>query len=117
MHKERIEYSVYDPGYLPNPNRLAPATPKCDYFPLKEILQKESLRVDPRNWNQCEVQRFVQHILQRSDFSWKFSKHRIDGESFLMLAQEDLVNIIGMKLGPAIKVYNSIVQLRQKVLS
>lgn len=33
-----------------------------------------------------------------------------------MLSQNDLVQILGFKLGPAIKLYNSIVLLRQKAL-
>ncbi|XP_077294198.1 lethal (3) malignant brain tumor [Arctopsyche grandis] len=115
--KEKIESSVYYPPYLPNPNRVAPPLWSSEFFSVNDILQNESLRVDPRNWNQSEVQRFVQQIAKCGEFSWKFSKHRIDGESFLMMSQEDLVSVIGMKLGPAIKVYNSIIQLRQKILS
>jgi len=38
----------------------------------------------------------------------------IDGEAFLMLTQEDLVSVLCLRLGPAIKLYNSIVLLRQK---
>jgi len=38
----------------------------------------------------------------------------IDGEAFLMLTQEDLVSVLRLRLGPAIKLYNSIVLLRQK---
>ncbi|CAG2058312.1 unnamed protein product, partial [Timema podura] len=41
-------------------------------------------------------------------------KKQIDGEAFLMMAQNDLVQLIGLKLGPAIKLYNSIVLLRHK---
>lgn len=38
----------------------------------------------------------------------------IDGEAFLMLTQEDLVTLLGLRLGPAIKLYNSIVLLRRR---
>lgn len=38
----------------------------------------------------------------------------IDGEAFLMLTQEDLVTLLELRLGHAIKMYNSIVLLRQR---
>lgn len=41
----------------------------------------------------------------------------IDGESFLMLTQVDLTKVLGLRLGPAIKIYNCIILLRQKVMS
>jgi SAM domain (Sterile alpha motif). len=40
---------------------------------------------------------------------------QIDGEALLMMAQNDLVQYMKMKLGPAIKLYNSIVLLRQRI--
>lgn len=40
---------------------------------------------------------------------------QIDGEALLMMAQNDLVQYMEMKLGPAIKLYNSIVLLRQRI--
>lgn len=40
---------------------------------------------------------------------------QIDGEALLMMAQNDLVQHMEMKLGPAIKLYNSIVLLRQRI--
>jgi len=39
----------------------------------------------------------------------------IDGDVFLMLTQEDLTNILNIPLGPALKLHNAIVVLRQKI--
>ncbi|UYV62198.1 ICK [Cordylochernes scorpioides] len=39
---------------------------------------------------------------------------KIDGESFLMLSQADLVNVLRIKLGPALKIFNAILYLRQR---
>ena len=36
----------------------------------------------------------------------------MDGESFLLLTQADIVNILRVKLGPAIKIFNSIQMIR-----
>lgn len=37
---------------------------------------------------------------------------QIDGESFLLLTQADIVQILRVKLGPAIKIYNSIQMIK-----
>ena len=42
-----------------------------------------------------------------------FDLQEMDGESFLMLTQADIVRILGIKLGPAIKIYNSILLFNQ----
>uniref|UniRef100_A0A671UJP6 L3MBTL histone methyl-lysine binding protein 1b n=1 Tax=Sparus aurata TaxID=8175 RepID=A0A671UJP6_SPAAU len=38
--------------------------------------------------------------------------HQIDGEAFLLLTQADIVKILSIKLGPALKIYNSILMLK-----
>lgn len=42
---------------------------------------------------------------------------QIDGEAFLLLTQADIVNIMELKLGPALKIYNSILLFRQSLES
>lgn len=37
---------------------------------------------------------------------------QIDGEAFLLLTQTDLVKILSMKLGPALKIFNSILMFK-----
>ncbi|KAK3710159.1 hypothetical protein QZH41_010559, partial [Actinostola sp. cb2023] len=37
-----------------------------------------------------------------------FEEQKIDGESFLLLTQDDIVNILKIKLGPALKIFKSI---------
>lgn len=36
----------------------------------------------------------------------------MDGEAFLLLTQNDMVKIMKMKLGPALKIYNSILMFK-----
>uniref|UniRef100_A0A8C9TUV1 L3MBTL histone methyl-lysine binding protein 3 n=1 Tax=Scleropages formosus TaxID=113540 RepID=A0A8C9TUV1_SCLFO len=48
---------------------------------------------------------------------WKMTKffcffQQIDGEAFLLLTQVDLVKIMSIKLGPALKIYNSILMFK-----
>lgn len=80
---------------------------------LKQYVAVES---DPREWTEKEVIEFVTALPYCScDAAEYFIKHRIDGESLLMLSQEDLVNILKVKVGPAVKLYNCIVLLREKI--
>lgn len=44
-----------------------------------------------------------------------FYMKEIDGDVFLMLTQEDLTNILNIPLGPALKLHNAIVVLRQRI--
>ncbi|XP_075051621.1 lethal(3)malignant brain tumor-like protein 3 isoform X1 [Mixophyes fleayi] len=59
-------------------------------------------------WNAEEVSRFVQQLPGCMEQASIFREEQIDGEAFLLLTQNDLVKILGLKLGPALKIYNSI---------
>lgn len=59
-------------------------------------------------WNAEEVSRFVQQLPGCMEQAAVFREEQIDGEAFLLLTQTDLVKILGLKLGPALKIYNSI---------
>jgi len=41
---------------------------------------------------------------------------KIDGETFLMLKQDDIINTLKVLLGPAIKISNAILQLKERQL-
>lgn len=45
-----------------------------------------------------------------------FQTEQIDGAAFLNLCQEDLINCLHIKVGPAIKIYNRILYLREEVM-
>ncbi|KAM4699513.1 lethal(3)malignant brain tumor-like protein 3 isoform 1-T4 [Discoglossus pictus] len=59
-------------------------------------------------WNAEEVAVFVQQLPGCTEQASIFREEQIDGEAFLLLTQSDLVKILGIKLGPALKIYNSI---------
>ncbi|CAG9861922.1 unnamed protein product [Phyllotreta striolata] len=81
-----------------------------------EFLQKfVKNEVDPRFWTYKEVVNFVSKLPSCACYSDIFIKEKIDGEAFLSLNQRDVVSILKMKMGPAIKLYNSIILLRQQV--
>ena len=46
------------------------------------------------------------------DIPNRFLDEEIDGEAFLMLTQADLVKTLGLKLGPALKIFNTLIMIR-----
>lgn len=80
---------------------------------LNEIIGSNNR--DPSLWSEEEVADFVNSLPSCKDSSEIFLREKIDGEAFLMLTQNDLFDLLKFKLGPAIKLYNSILLLRQNV--
>ncbi|KAH1009033.1 hypothetical protein HUJ04_001462 [Dendroctonus ponderosae] len=74
------------------------------------INSKES----PLNWSVHKVVEFINSIPGCDVNKELFSKHEIDGEAFLHLSQSDILNNFQFKVGPAIKLYNCIILLREQ---
>ncbi|XP_071836308.1 lethal(3)malignant brain tumor-like protein 4 isoform X2 [Apostichopus japonicus] len=64
-------------------------------------------------WNQEEVAEFVRKLPGCNEHASKFAEEQIDGEAFLLLNQSDIVKIMSVKLGPALKIYNAILILKK----
>lgn len=105
-----LHHSVYNPGYNPLPD--APHFWAKHSGALNRVVAKQT--GNPRRWSNEEVIKFIQSLPNCKEIGTIFRKHNIDGEAFLMLTQEDLMSLLGLRLGPAIKLYNSIVLLRRK---
>uniref|UniRef100_A0A665WBC1 Lethal(3)malignant brain tumor-like protein 4 n=1 Tax=Echeneis naucrates TaxID=173247 RepID=A0A665WBC1_ECHNA len=90
--QQALHESVFSPGISASPpHRVALCWDKhCQLLP--EVLGLTAKRVAA--WNTEEV------------------SHQIDGEAFLLLTQADIVKILSIKLGPALKIYNSILMLK-----
>ncbi|XP_055994412.1 lethal(3)malignant brain tumor-like protein 4 [Sorex fumeus] len=63
-------------------------------------------------WTVDEVAKFVQSLLGCEEHAKCFKKEQIDGKAFLLLTQTDIVKVMKIKLGPALKIYNSILMFR-----
>uniref|UniRef100_A0A8P0NJR0 L3MBTL histone methyl-lysine binding protein 4 n=1 Tax=Canis lupus familiaris TaxID=9615 RepID=A0A8P0NJR0_CANLF len=63
-------------------------------------------------WTVEEVAEFVQSLLGCEEHAKCFKKEQIDGKAFLLLTQTDIVKVMKIKLGPALKIYNSILMFR-----
>ncbi|XP_028049018.1 LOW QUALITY PROTEIN: lethal(3)malignant brain tumor-like protein 1 [Monomorium pharaonis] len=108
--RKELYQSVYNPGYNPLPN--APHIWAKHSNALNRVVSKQT--TNPRRWSNEEVIKFIQSMPNCAEAGNIIRQNNIDGEAFLMLTQEDLVSVLRLRLGPAIKLYNSIVLLRQK---
>ncbi|XP_017878427.1 lethal(3)malignant brain tumor-like protein 3 isoform X2 [Ceratina calcarata] len=108
--RTELYQSVYNPGYNPLPD--APHIWAKHSNALNRVVAKQN--TNPRRWSNEEVIKFIQSVPNCKEIGNVFRQHNIDGEAFLMLTQEDLISLLGLRLGPAIKLYNSIVLLRRR---
>lgn len=74
----------------------------------------DDITLSPLEWDCNDVLEF----LKRSNCSQHcelFMKHKIDGKKLLQLSQNEIIQLLGMKVGPAIKVFDLIQQIKAKV--
>jgi hypothetical protein len=68
--------------------------------------------IEVLRWDAERVSGFVNSIPGCSETGQTFLDELVDGEAFLLLTQQDIVKVLNIKLGPAVKIYNSILLLR-----
>ncbi|XP_025837598.1 lethal(3)malignant brain tumor-like protein 3 isoform X3 [Agrilus planipennis] len=82
---------------------------------LRQFIRQDA---DPRDWSVDDVADFISSLPScNEEHLALFDAHHIDGEALLMLTQQDLTNILNIKLGPAIKLYNAILLLRRNIFA
>ncbi|XP_062619974.1 lethal(3)malignant brain tumor-like protein 3 isoform X1 [Saccostrea cucullata] len=70
---------------------------------------------DVAKWNIEQVAAFVKTLPGCEEHYKTFKEEQIDGEAFLLISQTDLVKILNIKLGPAIKIYNSLMVFKNSL--
>ncbi|XP_056869519.1 lethal(3)malignant brain tumor-like protein 4 isoform X2 [Takifugu flavidus] len=65
-----------------------------------------------QHWSVQQVAEFVESLPGCEEQSKQFRDEQIDGRAFLLLTQRDIVRIMSIKLGPALKIYNSILMFK-----
>ncbi len=70
---------------------------------------------NPICWSVEEVADYVSRLPNCSKLGKLFRDQEIDGDSFLKLCQNDLIDVLEIRMGPAVKIYNQIVALRSDV--
>ncbi|XP_033837160.1 lethal(3)malignant brain tumor-like protein 4 [Periophthalmus magnuspinnatus] len=108
--QQALHESVFSPGISASPpHRVALCWDKhCQLLP--EVLGLTAKRV--ATWSAEEVSGFVKGLPGCKEHAATFKTEQIDGEAFLLLTQTDIVKILSIKLGPALKIYNSILMLK-----
>uniref|UniRef100_A0A667XJ25 L3MBTL histone methyl-lysine binding protein 1b n=1 Tax=Myripristis murdjan TaxID=586833 RepID=A0A667XJ25_9TELE len=108
--QQALHESVFSPGISSSPpHRVALCWDKhCQLLP--EVLGLTAKRV--ATWSAEEVATFVKGLPGCKEHAATFRTEQIDGEAFLLLTQADIVKILSIKLGPALKIYNSILMLK-----
>ncbi|XP_061569044.1 lethal(3)malignant brain tumor-like protein 4 isoform X2 [Cololabis saira] len=65
-----------------------------------------------QHWSVQQVSDFIESLPGCEDQAKQFRDEQIDGRAFLLLTQRDIVRIMSIKLGPALKIYNSILMFQ-----
>nr|XP_039271805.1 lethal(3)malignant brain tumor-like protein 3 isoform X1 [Styela clava] len=64
-------------------------------------------------WTIEDVARFIRNLTSQQIYEQIFMREEIDGEAMLMLTQSDMLRILKIKLGPAVKIYNAIMTIKE----
>lgn len=86
-----------------------------------KVLDKAAIRdndytTNPLNWSVDDVCTYIVKYCTE-EITAKFYAQKIDGEALLSLCQKDLIDLMDIKIGPAIKIYNRILHLRHEVMT
>lgn len=68
----------------------------------------------PETWNVYDVSQFLR-VNDCTAHCDTFSRNKIDGKRLLQLSKDEIITLLGMKVGPALKIYDLIQQLKCKV--
>ncbi|CAH1253615.1 L3MBTL3 [Branchiostoma lanceolatum] len=107
-----VHQSVFMSAMTPYP---AKELPLCWDQHVKLLPGVASLKgSDISKWTIEQVADFVKTLPGCEEMGNVFKDEQIDGEAFLLLNQADIVKIMNIKLGPAVKIYNSILILKDE---
>lgn len=69
---------------------------------------------NPEQWTVAEVRQFLadNDCAAHSDC---FKKHLVDGPKLLKMSKDDIITVLGMKVGPALKIFDLITQLKDRM--
>nr|XP_006815581.1 PREDICTED: MBT domain-containing protein 1-like [Saccoglossus kowalevskii] len=69
---------------------------------------------EPSRWGTVEVMQFLKEN-ECGAYTESFRKQQIDGKKLLSLTKEQICNLTGMKVGPSLKIYEHIQQLKARL--
>ncbi|XP_076872700.1 lethal(3)malignant brain tumor-like protein 3 isoform X2 [Brachyhypopomus gauderio] len=104
---QALHQSVFMPCSAPSPSRPHCWDQHSKLLPSVAGITSSTVAT----WSVEEVTQFIQGLPGCREQVHTF-REEIDGEAFLLLTQADLVKVLSMKLGPALKIYNSILMFK-----
>ncbi|KAK7079506.1 Present in Scm, l(3)mbt, and vertebrate SCML2, partial [Halocaridina rubra] len=108
-----VHQSVFNPGYNPHP--VAPLPHSWERHRHLTAPLGDAKKADVETWNAEQVHQMVSRIPGCEQVASVFTHEQIDGEALLMMTQNDLVSLLHIKLGPAIKIMAVIMCLKSSV--
>ncbi|XP_061550539.1 sterile alpha motif domain-containing protein 7 [Phycodurus eques] len=76
--------------------------------PPNLFLNGDEVSEDIRKWSINDVYNFINNIPTCSEYAQTFKDHMIDGETLPLLSEEHLLDTLGLKLGPALKIRSQV---------
>ncbi|KAM9790545.1 sterile alpha motif domain-containing protein 7 [Syngnathus typhle] len=76
--------------------------------PPNVFLNGDEVSEDIRKWSVNDVYNFITTIPTCSEYAQTFKDHMIDGETLPLLSEEHLLDTLGLKLGPALKIRSQV---------
>ncbi|KAK5860212.1 hypothetical protein PBY51_021705 [Eleginops maclovinus] len=76
--------------------------------PPNLFLNGDEVSEDIRKWTVNDVYNFINSIPTCSEYAQTFKDHMIDGETLPLLSEEHLLDTLGLKLGPALKIRSQV---------
>ena len=68
----------------------------------------------PGAWTPSDVAEFLK-INDCSTHCTTFSQNNVDGNKMLNLTKDEIITMLGMKVGPSLKIFDLIQQLKSKI--
>ncbi|XP_054614711.1 sterile alpha motif domain-containing protein 7 [Dunckerocampus dactyliophorus] len=84
--------------------------------PPNLFLNGDEVSEDVRKWSVNDVYNFVSSFPACAEYAQTFKDHMIDGETLPLLSEEHLLDTLGLKLGPALKIRSQVSRRMGSVL-
>ncbi|XP_025917511.1 sterile alpha motif domain-containing protein 7 isoform X2 [Apteryx rowi] len=104
MYHSAIPFSALPYGFPVPSNPLLPSGAHGLILNGEDISSIE----DIRKWTVDDVYNFIISLPGCSDYAQIFKDHAIDGETLPLLTEEHLLDTMGLKLGPALKIRSQV---------
>ena len=109
-----------DPATLEGGNSLPEPIQDRNSAFLKPVTQNLNSEV-MKSWSAHQVAAFVSRVPRLncdiSALSEKIIEEELDGVAFMLMTQNDFVNLLGVKLGPAIKIFNVLLLVKKQTVN